>query len=88
MQVYLPADLYREVKRRRLSASELLQRAVRAEARKRALEAEADRYVRELVAEVGAPTEADRAWAEVLADRIEAHAARTSSKGHRPRKAG
>ena len=34
MQVYLPDELYRLVKKRRLPASELLQSAVRAEVRR------------------------------------------------------
>lgn len=34
MQVYLPDDLYRQVKARRIKASELLQEAVRAEVRR------------------------------------------------------
>ena len=37
MQVYLPDELYNLVKKRRLPASELLQKAVRAELRRRDL---------------------------------------------------
>ena len=66
LQVYLPDDLYAEVKSQRLPASELLQAAVRAELRRRELEAETDAYLAELMAEVGEPTAADHAWARAL----------------------
>ena len=56
MQVYLPDDLYKLVKMGHLPASELLQNAVRAEVRRRELLAKGDRYVAELVAQVGEPT--------------------------------
>ena len=72
LQVYLPEDLYREVKERRLPASELLQEAVRAEIRRRELLAETDRYLRELVEEVGEPSPAAVARAEALAKRVTA----------------
>ncbi len=42
MQVYLPDELYREVKERGLAASELLQRAIAVEVRRLELEARAD----------------------------------------------
>ena len=48
MQVYLPDDLYAVVKKRRLPASELLQKAVRAELRRLDLLAETDRYLADL----------------------------------------
>jgi hypothetical protein len=51
MQVYLPNDLYEQVKSRRLSASELLQKAVRAEVRRQDVQAEADTYLAKLIAE-------------------------------------
>jgi post-segregation antitoxin (ccd killing protein) len=70
MQVYLPDDLYELVKARGLPASELLQKAVRAELRRLDLLAETDRYVADLVAEVGPPTAAQRARAGALAQRI------------------
>jgi len=66
MQVYLPDDLYDEVKARRLPASELLQRAVRAELRRRTAESETDRYLAELRAEVGEPTPTQRAATEAI----------------------
>ena len=55
MQVYLPDDLYELVKARGLPVSELLQKAVRAELRRLELLTETDRYVADLVAEVGPP---------------------------------
>jgi post-segregation antitoxin (ccd killing protein) len=61
MQVYLPDDLYELVKARSLPASELLQKAVRAELRRLDLLAQTDRYVAELVAEVGPPAADQRA---------------------------
>jgi post-segregation antitoxin (ccd killing protein) len=55
MQLYLPDDLYQLVKQRALPASELLQKAVRAELRRQDLLAETDRYVADLLEEVGPP---------------------------------
>jgi len=70
MQVYLPDDLYDEVKARNLPASELLQKAVRAELkRQRALE-ETEEYLAELDAELGPPAADVVAKAEALARRI------------------
>jgi hypothetical protein len=70
MQVYLPDDLYKLVKKSRLPASELLQDAVRAEVRRRELLREADRYVADLTAEVGSPSTRQRARAEAIVQRI------------------
>jgi len=70
MQVYLPDDLYEQVKARGLPASELLQKAVRAEVRRLDLLAETDRYLADLVAEVGAPAPAQRARAGAVAQRL------------------
>ncbi len=67
MQVYLPDDLYQEVKARGLPASELLQKAVRAELRRLELLSETDRYVADLVTEVGPPTSAQRTRASAVA---------------------
>lgn len=70
LQVYLPDDLYDQLKARGLPASELLQTAVRAELeRQRALEA-ADRYVEELVSEVGDPTPEEVARADAIVRKI------------------
>lgn len=76
MQVYLPDDLYKLVKARGLPASELLQKAVRAELRRLDLLAETDRYVKELVAEVGPPAAAERTRAAALARRLSRRPAR------------
>jgi post-segregation antitoxin (ccd killing protein) len=70
MQVYLPDDLYQLVKARGLPASELLQKAVRAELHRLDLLAETDRYVADLIAEVGLPTEAQRTQATAVAQRL------------------
>ncbi|MGD0950689.1 MAG: hypothetical protein ABSA52_25170 [Candidatus Binatia bacterium] len=70
MQVYLPDDLYELLKARDLPASELLQKAVRAEVRRLDLLAETERYVADLVAEVGPPTAGQRARALVVAQRL------------------
>lgn len=70
MQVYLPDDLYQKVKARGLPASELLQKAVRAELRRLDLLAETERYVEQLVAEVGTPTEAELREAKGIATHI------------------
>lgn len=75
MQVYLSDELYRAVKERGLPASELLQEAVRAELRRQELNEEADRYLAELVAEVGEPSARDVARAEAIARRIRERAA-------------
>ena len=70
MQLYLPDDLYALVKARGLPASELLQRAVRAELRRLDLLEENARYLAELEAEVGEPTLAQRGRAKALVERI------------------
>lgn len=70
MQVYLPDELYREVKERDLPASELLQSAVRAELRRQELLVETDRYLAELIDEVGEPSAKAIARAEALSRRI------------------
>lgn len=70
MQLYLPDDLYEMVKARGLPASELLQKAVRAELRRLDLLEENARYLAELEREVGAPTPAERARAKAAVDRI------------------
>jgi post-segregation antitoxin (ccd killing protein) len=70
MQVYLPEDLYRVVKDRGLPASELLQRAVQAELRRQGLLEETDRYLRDLIAEVGTPDADTVARADALSRRV------------------
>jgi post-segregation antitoxin (ccd killing protein) len=76
MQVYLPDDLYRLVKKRRLPASELLQGAVRAEVRRRDLLSETDRFATALIAEVGEPDAGERSRAKAIAQRIARRRAR------------
>ena len=73
MQVYLPDDLYDELKQRGLPASELLQEAVRAELRRQALLEETDAYLTELIDEVGEPTPDEMARAEAIARRLRRH---------------
>lgn len=75
MQVYLPDELYAVVKKRKLPASELLQKAVRAEIRRRDLLAETDRYTAAMIAEVGEPKSAERTRAKAIAQRIAKRAA-------------
>jgi post-segregation antitoxin (ccd killing protein) len=70
MQVYLPDELYRAVKERGLPASELLQEAIEVELRRQRLNEAADGYLAELVAEVGEPSQKERARADALARRI------------------
>jgi hypothetical protein len=76
MQVYLPDELYQAVKAHGLPASELLQKAVRAELRRLELLGATDRYVADLVAELGPPTAAQRARAAAVARRLARHPAR------------
>jgi post-segregation antitoxin (ccd killing protein) len=70
MQVYLPQDMYAEVKARGLPVSELLQKAIEAEMLRQDLLAETDRYLANLVAEVGSPSAAQRARARAIARRL------------------
>lgn len=70
MQVYLPEELYKVVKERHLPASELLQDAVRAELHRQELLAETDRYVEELLDEVGEPSPQATARASRMAVEI------------------
>lgn len=76
MQVYLPEDLFEQVKSRKLPASELLQNAIRAEVRRQDLLAETDRYIAELASEVDQPTAADAKHARATAARIAKRSAR------------
>jgi hypothetical protein len=70
MQLYLPDDLYELVKARGLPASELFQKAVRAEVRRLDLLEENSRYLVELEKEVGEPTSAELARARAIVERI------------------
>jgi len=79
MQVYLPEDLYTELKERGLPASELLQLAVQAEVeRQDALDA-TEQYLSELEAEVGAPSQRATSQAEAIARRIRTRSAQRAS---------
>jgi post-segregation antitoxin (ccd killing protein) len=70
MQVYLPEAMYTQVKARGLPVSELLQKAVQAELRRQDLLAETDRYLGDLIAEVGAPSAAQHTRAGAVARRL------------------
>ena len=70
LQVYLPDNLYDELKRRDLPASELLQVAVRAEIERRDVLDATDYYLTELAAEVGEPTARQQARADAIVRRI------------------
>ena len=68
--MYLPDELYEQLKARDLPASELLQTAVRAELERRdALEA-TDAFLAELGNEVGEPTARQTARAEAIARKV------------------
>ncbi len=64
MQVYLSDDLYEVVKSQGLSASRLLQDAVRDHCVRQEKIAEAHAYVQEIYAELGPPTAEDIEWAD------------------------
>ncbi|MGH9056413.1 MAG: type II toxin-antitoxin system CcdA family antitoxin [Acidimicrobiales bacterium] len=72
MQVYLPDELYRRVKAGALPVSRLLQESLGAELRRQELLTEHDRYLAELIAEVGEPGEQDLADAEDWVRRVTA----------------
>jgi post-segregation antitoxin (ccd killing protein) len=78
LQVYLPDELYRALKAQALPASELLQNAVRAELRRRELLGETEKYLSELIEEVGDPSAAARARAESLSRRLQGGQAQSS----------
>lgn len=70
LQVYLPDELYDQLKRRGLPASELLQVALRAELeRQGALEATTE-HLDELAAEIGEPSARQQSSADAIARRI------------------
>ncbi len=70
IQVYLPDELHREVKRTGLSPSELLQEAVRSELRRREQIERLDEYLNELEQELGEPARAEKARADAVVRRI------------------
>jgi len=75
IQLYLPDDLYELVKASGIAASELFQKAVRAELKRRQLLSETDGYLKKLVREVGAPTRSERARADALVKRLDRRSA-------------
>ena len=70
VQVYLPEDLHDQLKQRGLPASELLQVALRAEIERQDALAETDRYIDELLAEVGEPSQRQPTTADAIARRV------------------
>ncbi len=79
VQVYLPEDLYDELKQRGLPASELLQVAVRAEVERQNALTETEQYLDELESEIGEPSARATAQAEAVARRIRTRASRQAS---------
>ena len=77
--MYLPDELYEQVKQRSLPASELLQEAVRAELRRQELLEQTDAYLADLIEEVGNPSQRELARAEAIARRIRDHHAKQVS---------
>jgi post-segregation antitoxin (ccd killing protein) len=73
MQIYLPDDLYAEVKARNLRASELLQQAIRAEIRREEQIQAMAEFVQEAIREYGEPSADELAEAEEFVARIKAH---------------
>ncbi len=73
IQIYLPDDLYAEVKRRKLRASELAQQALSAEIRRQDLIEAANEWLAEEIAEKGEPSAEDLAWAEEFVARMKAY---------------
>ena len=72
IRVDLPDDLYVSVKEHGLSPADLLQAAIQDELRRQELSAETERYLAELIDEVGEPSKAAMAKAEALVGRIRA----------------
>ena len=70
VQVYLPDDLHEQLKQRGLPASELLQIALRAELERQDALDETERYLDELIAEVGEPSPRQRSQADAIARRV------------------
>ena len=76
MQVYLPEDMYKQVKARGLPVSELLQKALAAELRRQDLLAETDKYVSSLTKKVGEPSPAEQARADAWVRKVARRPAR------------
>ncbi|MDP4648455.1 MAG: hypothetical protein NWP39_07865 [Ilumatobacteraceae bacterium] len=73
IQLYLPDDLFQEVKSRGLPASEILQIAVRAVVEREKSREGLEEYIRELEAEIGSPTEEQNARAATIVRNIQMH---------------
>ena len=73
IQLYLPDDLYQEVKSRGLPASEILQIAVRAVVEREKSREGLEQYIRELEEEIGTPTEEQNARAAAIVRNIQMH---------------
>ena len=73
IQLYLPDDLYREVKSRRLPASEILQVAVRAVVEREKSREGLEQYIRELEEEIGSPSDEQNARADAIVRNIQLH---------------
>jgi hypothetical protein len=73
IQLYLPDDLYQEVKSRGLPASEILQIAVRAVVEREKSREGLEEYIRELEEEIGTPTEEQNARAAAIVRNIQMH---------------
>ena len=73
IQLYLPDDLYLEVKSRGLPASEILQIAVRAVVEREKSREGLEQYIRELEEEIGTPTEEQNARAAAIVRNIQMH---------------
>ena len=79
VQVYLPQDLYDQLKGRGLPASELLQIAIRAEVDRQDALSETEQYLDELEAEAGKPSARATAQGEAIARRIRRRSASEAS---------
>ena len=73
IQLYLPDDLYQEVKSRGLPASEILQIAVRAVVEREKSREGLEQYIRELEEEIGSPSDEQNARADAIVRNIQLH---------------
>ncbi len=73
IQLYLPDDLYQEVKSRRLPASEILQVAVRAVVEREKSREGLEEYIHELEEEIGSPSDEQNARADAIVRNIQLH---------------
>jgi post-segregation antitoxin (ccd killing protein) len=73
IQLYLPDDLYQEVKSRGLPASEILQIAVRAVVEREKSREGLEQYIWELEEEIGSPSDEQNARADAIVRNIQLH---------------